>query len=84
MHLWTATQLFVAGAIFYTSLSSTQHPHEYATRHSLARLSSQSTLHPRVIPVDSVQWRYDSGTMMGVVLGLLADLPVADKSHGGD
>lgn len=40
MHLWTATQLLVAGAIFYTSLSSTQHPHENATRDSLARLPS--------------------------------------------
>ncbi len=84
MHLWTATQLFVAGAIFYTSLSSTRHPHENATRDSLARLSSQSILHPRVIPVDSVQWRHDSGTMIGVNLALLVDLPVGDRRDGGD
>jgi len=27
--------------------------------------------------IGSVQWRYDSGTVMDVVLALLADLPVA-------
>lgn len=35
--------------------------------------------------VGSVQWRHDSsGTVMGVVLALLLDLLVGDRSDGGD